>query len=72
MEQVGPGKDDRLYASQGRRSMHRIWWLKNRFNLFNSKHKITSYINSNNAIQMRVFTPKVSNENEPTTEDLKI
>jgi hypothetical protein len=28
-----------LYASQGRRSNHRAWWLKNRLNYLNSKYK---------------------------------
>jgi hypothetical protein len=38
-EEIKPGAMNYLYASQGRRSNHRAWWLKNRLNYLNSKYK---------------------------------
>ena len=41
--QVGPGKKNYLYASQGRRSNHRAWWLGNRLPYFDSKYMPNTY-----------------------------
>ena len=41
---VNPGVISYLYAAQGKRSNHRAWWLKNRFNYLDGKFKPYGYI----------------------------
>ena len=40
---VAPGAKNYLYASQGRRSNHRAWWLGNRLPYFDSKYIPNTY-----------------------------
>lgn len=40
---VAPGAKNYLYASQGRRSNHRAWWLGNRLPYFDSKYMPNTY-----------------------------
>ena len=52
---VSPGSTNYLYAGQGRRSMHRQWWLSNRLNYFDGKHLAEAY--KQDRFIMRVYTP---------------
>ena len=56
VENVPAGSRDYLYASQGNRSMHRKWWLKNRINYFNGKHLSSAY--KDDKYIMRLYTPQ--------------
>lgn len=42
-ETVAPGQISYLYAAQGRRSNHRVWWLSNRLNYLDSKFLPSTY-----------------------------
>ena len=55
MQWFEAGEKDYLYASQGDRSMHRKWWLKNRINYFNGKYLSNEY--KNDKYVMRIYTP---------------
>lgn len=52
---VEPGEKNYLYAGQGRRSMHRQWWLNNRLNYFDGKYLSTQY--KFDRFVMRLYTP---------------
>ena len=56
---IEPGKKDYLYAAQGRRSMHRQWWVSNRFNYFDGKYLAESY--KKDRFIMRLYTPTATN-----------
>ena len=53
---VEPGKKDYLYASQGDRSMHRKWWIKNRVNYFDGKYLSENY--KKDKYILRLYTPE--------------
>lgn len=52
---VGPYVANYLYAAQGSRSMHRRWWLSNRFNYFNGKYVSDDY--KRDRFVMRLYSP---------------
>ena len=56
LEWVKPGSVDYLYASQGRRSMHREWWLDNRLNYSDGKRLSEAY--RGDRFIMRLYTPQ--------------
>ena len=58
MVYVPPGSADYLYASQGRRSMHRKWWLENRLNYLDGEYLSDVY--KNDKFIMRLYTPQVA------------
>lgn len=49
------GNGSYLYAAQGSRKMHRIWWLNNRFKYMDSKYVAGDY--KNDFATMRLYTP---------------
>jgi hypothetical protein len=58
---VEPGTRDYLYASQGNRSLHRKWWLKNRINYFNGKYLSNVY--KSDKYTLRLYTPQAEGDN---------
>lgn len=52
---VEAGKRNYLYAAQGPRSMHRQWWLNNRFNFFDGMYLSDDY--KEDYFEMRLYTP---------------
>ena len=65
---VQPGARDYLYASQGNRSMHREWWLKNRINYFNGKYLSDAY--KKDRYVLRLYTPSATEDNYFAVPDL--
>ena len=53
---VEPGSVDYLYAAQGRRSMHREWWIDNRLNYQDGMRLSEAY--QNDRFIMRLYTPE--------------
>ena len=49
------GNGSYLYACQGSRKAHRLWWLYNRFRYMDSKYIAGDYMN--NFATMRIYTP---------------
>lgn len=47
VKDIQPYTNNYLYAAQGRRSLHRQWWLSNRLNYLDSKYLPTSYGSAN-------------------------
>lgn len=65
---VEPGSVDYLYAAQGRRSMHRKWWISNRLDYFDGKHLSDAY--KNDRFITRLYTPSASEDNYYAVPDL--
>lgn len=57
---------DYLYAGQGSREEHRIWWLYNRFRYIDSKYSAGSF--NNDYVTMRLYTPTVWGGIEPNAD----
>jgi hypothetical protein len=52
---IETGQGTYLYALQGARTDHRIWWLRNRFFYMDSKYNAADFLND--FITMRIYTP---------------
>jgi hypothetical protein len=52
---IETGQGTYLYALQGSRADHRIWWLRNRFSYMDSKYNAADFLND--FITMRIYTP---------------
>jgi hypothetical protein len=60
---IESGQATYLYALQGSRTGHRIWWLKNRFFYMDSKYNASDFLND--FITMRIYTPATWQGVEP-------
>jgi hypothetical protein len=63
---IETGQGTYLYALQGSRSDHRIWWLRNRFFYMDSKYNAANFLND--FITMRIYTPATWQGIEPTAD----
>ncbi len=55
-----------IYALQGSRTDHRIWWLKNRFTYMDSKYNAADFLND--YITLRTYTPTYWEGVEPNAD----
>jgi hypothetical protein len=63
---IETGQGTYLYALQGSRADHRIWWLKNRFFYMDSKYNAANFLND--FITMRIYTPATWQGIEPNAD----